>query len=416
MIYKLQKKLILISALSIFLLITLIFLLIAGFSVSSLNRSMDSLADSISSGGGKFPEQFGNNKPPRPTDKPLGGDFEFINPETPFSTRYFTVWFTEGGEVRDVNTDFIFSVDRKTAEDFAKEALADGNKRGWISNYRYKFFEKGGTRAAVFVNGSSNLASLSETLIISAIVLLCCAALTLLIIIIFSKRVVKPVAESYKKQKQFITDANHELKTPLTLILTNLDIAEAELGENEWLSDIRSEGERMTELVNSLVTLSRMDEDGYDLSYKEFSISDAVGEAVAEFEPLILARSKKITTKIDTGLIYKGDEGLIRRAIGILMDNAVKYCDEGGVISVSLSGARKRITLAIENSYSDIDSIPLDKLFDRFWRADKARTYQGGFGIGLSTARSIAERHGASITAYKRAPDIIGFKLVLISS
>ncbi len=414
MIYKLQRKLIIISAVSIFLLVALIFLLIAGFNVSALNKSMDSLADSISNGGGKFPEQFESNKPPRPTKKPFGdGEFDFINPETPFATRYFTVWFTSDGKVSEVNTEFIYSVDQKTAEEYAKEAVSDGDERGWISNYRYKFFEKGDTRAAVFVNGSSNLASLSETLIISAVVLLCYAALTLLLIIIFSKRVVKPVAESYKKQKQFITDANHELKTPLTLILTNLDIAEAELGENEWLSDIRSEGERMSELVNSLVTLSRMDEDGYDLSIEEFSISDAVNEAVAEFEPLILARSKEISTKIDTGIVYKGDENLIRRAIGILMDNAVKYCDEDGVISISLSTSRKKIILSVDNTYSGIDSLPLDKLFDRFWRADKARTYQGGFGIGLSTARSIAERHGATLTAYKHSHNTIGFKLVL---
>ena len=201
-----------------------------------------------------------------------------------------------------------------------------------------------------------------------------CSALVLILIFLLSKNAVKPIAESYEKQKQFVTNANHELKTPLTLILANLDIAEAELGKNEWLDDIRAEGHRMTELVNQLVALSRMDEEGHQMNISVVYFGDLVADTVAEFEPLAKDREKNLISDVDKDITYFGDEALLHRLVGILMNNAIKYCDNGGKISVKLHKGR-RVILTIENTYSAIEDIELNRLFDRFYRSDKSRVF-----------------------------------------
>lgn len=262
------------------------------------------------------------------------------------------------------------------------------------------------------VDGSMSRSALMQSTTISGIVLLGCVALVLILIFLLSKKAVKPIAESYEKQKQFVTDANHELKTPLTLILANLDIAEAELGKNEWLDDIRSEGHRMTELVNQLVSLSRMDEDGHKMNISEVSFSEIVSDRVSEFEHLARERGKTLSASIDKDVKYHGDEALLHRLIGILMDNAIKYCDNDGEIRITLSRGR-RVVLTVENTYAAVGELELNRLFDRFYRADKARKFTGGYGIGLSMAKAIVEKHKGDIMAYKKDGMHIGFKVVM---
>ena len=413
MIYRLQRKFILICTVSVLLVVGLVFGVILIWNISSMNRNMDILADRVSEGGGRFPGA--GEGEPRPDKIPPRGEqsFAFITPETPFSTRHFTVFFNgEGGEVGKINTESIYSITEEIAVEYAREAIAGGEERGWISSYRYKVFLTDMGRGVVFVDGSMSRSALMEAVTIAGAVLLGCAALVLILVFVLSKKAVKPIAESYEKQKQFITDANHELKTPLTLILANLDIAEAELGENEWLGDIRAEGHRMTELVNQLVDLSRMDEDSNEARRSCVKFGKLTLDTVLEFEPLARERGKTVKYEIDNAVTYMGDEELLRRLLGILMDNAIKYCDVGGEIRVSLRGGR-RIALTVENTYSAVEETEINRLFDRFYRADKARKFSGGYGIGLSMAKVIAEKHRGEITAYKKDSTHIGFKVIL---
>ena len=261
MIYKLQRKFILICTVSVLAVVALVFGVILILNISSTNRNMDLLADRISEGGGRFPGS--PEEMPRPDQLPPFNqpDFDFITPETPFSTRHFTVLFDSSGAVVQTFTESIYSITEEAAIAYAQQAMDENHERGWISSYRYKVFSADYGQGVVFVDGSMNRSALMQSTTIAGVVLLACAALVLILIFLLSGKAVKPIAESYEKQKQFVTDANHELKTPLTLILTNLDIAEAELGQNEWLEDIRAEGHRMTELMNQLVALSRMDEE-----------------------------------------------------------------------------------------------------------------------------------------------------------
>ena len=300
----------------------------------------------------------------------------------------------------------------RSAVEYAKKVIKNSDERGWLSNYRYKVFSLESGTGVVFIDGSMNRSALMQSTTIAGCVLLGCAALVLILIFLLSKKAVKPIAESYEKQRQFITDANHELKTPLTLIRANAEIAEAELGKNEWLEDIKAEGHRMTELVNQLVALSRMDEENSKLNIVQIPFGELVFDTVSEFEALARGRGKALSVNIDRSIIYSGDETLLHRLVGILLDNAVKYCDEGGEIKVNLE-KRRRIILSVENTYAAIGEIELNKLFDRFYRADKARKFTGGYGVGLSMAKAIAEKHKGEITAYKKDKSNIGFKVVL---
>lgn len=372
---------------------------------------MDVLADRVSEGGGKFPGAF-DQKPypdmPPPQNSP---DFAFITPETPFATRHFTVVFDKKGNITQTFTESIYSITEEQAVEYAKKVI-NGDARGWVDNYRYKIYTTSSGNGVVFVDGSLNRSALMQSMTIAGFVLISCAALVLILIFLLSKNAVKPIAESYEKQKQFVTNANHELKTPLTLILANLDIAETELGQSEWLDDIRAEGHRMTELVNQLVALSRMDEENQEINISDVYLGDLVADTVAEFEPLARDREKNIISDIDKDITYCGDEGLLHRLVGILLDNAIKYCDIGGEISVTLHRGR-RVILTVENTYSAIEDIELNRLFDRFYRADKSRKFIGGYGVGLSIAKAIVEKHKGEITAYKKDDTHIGFKIVL---
>ena len=412
MIYRLQRKFILISTISVLSVITLVFVMIFALNVSSINNTLDILADTVSEGGGRFPDRYHETPPPQ-KDNRVEHDFNFITPETPFSTRHFTVLFDKSGEVARTNTDAIYSITEQTAIEYAKEVMDREDTKGWLGNYRYKVFSTQYGEGVVFIDGSMSRSSLVQSMTISGVVLLCCAALVLLLIILLSKRVVKPIAESYEKQKQFVTDANHELKTPLTLILANLDIAEAELGQNEWLDDIRFEGHRMAELVNQLVSLSRMDEDNHAMNVTMVSFGALVFDTVSEFEPLAKEKGQILTVNIDKNIAFSGDEALLRRLVGVLMDNALKYCDNDGEINVTLRRQGRQTILTIENTYAAVEEVELHRLFDRFYRADKARKFIGGYGIGLSIAKAIVEKHKGEITSYKTDNTHIGFKVIL---
>lgn len=408
MIWKLRRKLILISTLSMLGVFALIFVLIGALGYASLNRTMDTLTDAVSSGRWKFPEpEDGNGDVPPPkggTGKPDG-----MGSEARFSTRYFTVTYEDDGDI-DVDTDHIHAVGEDEAIAYAA-AVRGGKSRGWYGIYRYKVYADDGESAIVFVDGSMNRDQWRSQLLNSAAILTGGIAVVTVLILLFSRLAVRPAAESYAKQKQFITDANHELKTPLTLILTNLDIAESELGQNEWLDDIRAEGRRMAELVGQMVTLCRMDEEKPPLNRAEFDLSEAVADAASEFEPLALGQRKRLTSAVAPGVKISGDEGAVRRLLAILLDNAVKYCDPAGEIRVSLSGGRHTV-LEVENSFAAVDETQLDRLFDRFYRSDKARTAGSGFGIGLSIAQATASAHKAELAAYRAGDGKIGFRMV----
>ena len=407
MINSLRKRFISISMISVLVVFSGIFFFMLVFTRMQTNRSLDMITDTIASNDGVFPKFDPSNRRP-PMQLPY---WDVITEETQFSTRFFSVWLDEQQQIVDINVDAVSAITEQDVEGYMEKALKKGKERGWISDYRYKMVATEDGTTVVFVNGSMYENTANRLLVTALFVLLGSAALILILTIVVSKRAVRPVAESYEKQRQFITDANHELKTPLTLILSNLDIVEAEMGKNEWLDDIRSEGERMGMLINQMVTLSRMDESTDAPVQADFDLSGAIADTVSEFQGLAEERHFVLISFISPSVHYHGDESLIRRLISILLDNAIKYCDADGNIQISLT-CRRYPVLTIENTYKDVDRLELNRLFDRFYRADKARTFSGSFGIGLSIAQSIVKSHKGNISAYKKSK-VIGFRVEL---
>lgn len=407
MIDRLRRKFIRICMLSFAAVFLILFIAIYLVTEVQTSARLDTLADLVSENDGIFPdfEQFGLEEgqilPP-----------EGVNQESPFTTRFFTVRFDGDGELASVDIRAIASVSGEEAQEYASAVLEKGAERGWVENFRYKVYNTPEGTAVVFINGTDTRELNQRFLLTASSVFVAGSLVVLLLVILISKHAVKPAMESYQKQRQFVTDADHELKTPLTLIRTNLDIMESENGPNEWLSDIREETGIMTELVNRLVQLSRMDEDQSTLEMTRFSLSEAVSETAAAFDGTARERDMTLTLDVPQGVCCTGEEASIRQLLSILLDNAVKYCDRGGTIRVGLSGGRHPV-LTVDNSYAAVDSVELGRLFDRFYRADKARTYGSGFGIGLSIAKAIVEKHRGEITVSSLDGNAIRFRVKL---
>lgn len=379
----------------------LAFLLISHFVQN--NHLVDRLTDVIAENDGTLPsfhQSTDEEQPPEDWQQAPQENDKIFNAETAFTTRFFVVTLSDTDTPESTDLSHISSITEETAKAYAEKAVNRGRERGWISVYRYKIFETSqGDKAIVFVNGSLTQAMSNSNMISTILIFLVTSGVILTLIILFSRWAVKPIAESYEKQKQFIIDANHELKTPLTLILTDLDIAESEVVQNEWLDDIRTEGQRMSTLVNQLVVLSRMDEARPQENDTSFCFSDAAADTVSEFQTMAKQRHITLTTEMTESLHFLGDEAELRRLVAILLDNAVKYCDEKGMISVTLKKlkGKRHILFTVENSFQAVQSLELERLFDRFYRADKARTSGNGYGIGLSIAKSIVEKYGGEI-------------------
>jgi len=211
----------------------------------------------------------------------------------------------------------------------------------------------------------------------------------------------KPVQESYEKQKSFITDAGHEIKTPLTIIDADATILEMDCGEdNEWIQDIRAQVRRLTDLTKDLIFLSRMEEERPQVQKIDFPLSEVLTETAQSFQSLAKVQNKTFTIDVEPMLSICGDEKAITQLVSILLDNAVKYSDDNGAISLKAFSKGRNVCVEVYNTAEEVNTSELGRLFDRFYRADKSRNSEtGGYGIGLSIARAVTEAHGGKITA-----------------
>ena len=403
MIYKLRKKFIKIctlSFLSVFVLLLGSIMLITNYQT---NAALDTLADIVADSGGRFPDY--DDLYTAPAEPPHG-----INQESPFTTRYFTVHYDANGDLESIDIRSIASANRSDAEALAKEAVSSGKERGWLENYRYKVVQDESGTDVIFISGAAERASNQRFLLAAAAVFVAGSLVVLLLIVLLSRRAVEPIADSYDKQKQFITDSSHELKTPLTLIRTNLDILESENGTSEWLDDIRTETDNMTQLVNRLVQLARMDEGVAPQPLQRFDLSEAVSEMADAFAPVIEQQGMTFIQTITPNVTLNGDERAIRQLVGILLDNACKYCTPNGTITLQLNDGRHP-TLTLDNTYINASAIDTSRLFDRFYREDRARTAGSGFGLGLSIAKATCDKHHAAISAQALDQNTIRFKV-----
>ena len=323
-----------------------------------------------------------------------------FTPETPFSTRYFVLRYTASGELVKASLDHIAAVTEDDLQPYLDAALKHGGGFGRIGGYEFYVIQHtAGRWMAVFLDSYREMHTVSVFALWSLAAMAVCVALVYLIVVLCSRRAIDPVVKSAERQKQFITDASHELKTPITVIATSLTVLEMEVGQQKWIDKAQAQTEKLKELVQSLVTLCRLDEENSPLQMRPFPISDALAETAESFCDYAASSGHSLEISIEPGLSYTGDEYAVRQLASILLDNAVKYAAAGSPISFTLEKSKKGVLIRTENACQPLDPSELPKLFDRFYRADKSRSASGGFGIGLSIARGIAEGHKGSIQA-----------------
>ena len=281
---------------------------------------------------------------------------------------------------------------------------AQGREKGFADAYRYRRTEAEETETLLlFLNCERELGTFRSFLYASIGISLLGVLGVFLLLLLFSERIVRPIAESYEKQKRFITDAGHELKTPITIIQADADVLESELegeGENEWIADIRRQTRRLTALTADLIYLSKMEEENLPQQMQDFSLSELVEEIARSFQAIARSQGKDFQLSAAPGLQMTGDEKAIGKLVSILLDNAMKYSPPGGTVSTVLERAGRNARLIVRNSAFQIEKGNADRLFERFAREDRSRSSEtGGFGLGLAIAKAVTEAHHGKIHA-----------------
>lgn len=334
--------------------------------------------------------------------------------ETPFTTRFFVLRFDDDGKLSDLNLDSIAAVTEDNLTEYLAVAVAQKDGYGLHNHYLF-YVENTGEdhHMAFFLDCYQAIRALKIVLFTTLAVDLFCAVIVYLILLRFSRKAIDPIVKNNAAQKQFITDAGHELKTPLTVLTTNLKLLEMETGENKWITKAQHQTEKLVELVNLLIELSRMDETDSPLVQHDFNLSAAALEIVDSFRDFAQEQGRRIETDLEKNIHYYGDEGAIRRLLTILTDNAIKYAAED-MIQVRLLKERHHIAIETCNACRPMEDTEIEKLFDRFYRPSSSITSKTkGFGIGLSAAKSIVTAHKGNITATCPEAGKIQFRVVL---
>lgn len=375
-----------------------------------------------------------------------------ISPESQFDTRYFTVTINSKGDVENIDTSKIASVSSENAAEYAKKLWKSGKKgdgkSGFAESCKYLTVDEDGSTMYIFLSCQRELSTIKTYILASVGISVFGLVVVFAMIYFFSEKILKPVSESYEKQKRFITDASHEIKTPLTIIDANTEVIEMMEGENEWTNSTRKQVARLTSLTEKLVFLSRMDEEATKLEMLEFSLSDAILDTAEPFKTVARTKGKKLTIDVTDKILYTGDEKTIRQLVSILLDNAMKYSgcsnasfEKGNInktnlnkttqtqndcvttinpapeIEISLKPSGKNRIITVWNTVDETANIKKgrqDMLFERFYRTDTSHNSKtGGFGIGLSAAYAIVKAHKGKITAESKDGRSIKFTIVL---
>lgn len=406
MFQKLRKKFIFIAMFSVTVVLIGIVSFINITYYLQINRNADKVIDYITYNGGKFPENgtsysYGNR------DNPLSG-------ETPYRTRFFTVTFNELDDVTSINLGHVVAILPSEAYNYALSVMGSNKKSGYFGNYKFKVTKIQNGELIVFLDMDQELENLSYLVISSVAVALGSFFVILLLISFLSKPIIEPIIQNALKQRQFITDASHELKTPLSIISADADVIEILHGKDEWTVSIKEQIQRLTKLIQDMLTLSRMDADIPANSITQFNISDIIQTTAEEFKPIAINEQKDFIINIEPEIQFSGNMEGVKQLISVLLNNAFKYTDDRGKIDLEVKRKGKSTVIELSNTTDTVPEGDLKRLFDRFYRADSSRSREtGSYGIGLSIAQAISQQHKGNINAIKLNDHEILFKAVL---
>ena len=296
-------------------------------------------------------------------------------------------------------------------------AITSGKDQGRLDRFRYGSVSTPMGTKYVFIDTSADRRDILRMVSLSLAAGALCWTAMLLLVTILSHRAIRPIAENIERQKQFITDAGHEIKTPLAIISANTEAWELHQGKTKWSGNIRDQIQRLNGLMQNLLTLAKAEENKTPVNLQKFSFSELTENTLEMFREPMELRGIKLQTKIEPDITITANKDQIMQLISILGDNAVKYAVPQSTVFIRLNKKNKYIVLETENACCNQQKCPTEKLFDRFYRNDDARTQNpnGGYGIGLSAAKAITELHGGEISAQYTAENKIRFTVKIPS-
>lgn len=411
-IKKLRKKFIMIAMISFFVVMAVTGLLINTANIFLTRSNVSHTLDYIIENDGNLPTPT-RSETEKSADQGVTDKF---TREFRYTTRYFAVIENEQNgkkKTYTVNLDHIATVSKFQAIDYVNEVrnlpLANYRTFGKYRDFYYKIGKtSSGQNIAVFVDSSNQIAI--NTSIMEASLVICGLGALIAFIIIYkvSMKAIRPEIENARRQKQFITNASHELKTPLAVIRANTEVSEMIHGEDEWSKSTMRQVDRLNALIQNLVMITRAQEQEDRSVLAEVNVSDLVKQSCDPYDSLAQQEEKKFLRNIQSDVKMVADGSKIQQLVSLLVDNAFKYCDDKGTIAVSLDTqkstlkSKKSIRLCVSNNYADGASVDYTRFFERFYRQDESRAQdssKGGFGIGLSIAESIVQSYSGSISA-----------------
>ncbi len=403
---KLKRRLIYTVTLSLFLVFSILtasLYIVLSWYVS--NRS-DAMTELICNNGGVMPrfQEY------RKFEKELLDELLYFDEETAFKARYFVIHFDSNKEIIDINLSHIAAVDSETANKMIHKAFSKGNTTGYINEYRYRISSlSGNDNTAVFLDVGNEIFAVRIAIAGMVAVTLILTIFVLLLFAFLSNKVLRPFEENNRMQKQFITNASHELKTPLSVIRITSELLTYKNSENNaYISNIKNQIDRMSGLIDELLTLSKMEEFDGELFIEEINLSNLVEEQLESFNEVFSGKEVKVISKIQPDIILNANIQQITMLISILIENASKYVNSPGTVEVSLSSSMRFTTFKIYNTAELPADLDCKKLFERFYRPDSSRNQStGGHGLGLSIAHKIVTLHKGTITAKKKDNGII---------
>ena len=356
------------------------------------NSALLSDIDATSSASREHPEDFLRN---------MTGFFRFERESVANLRNYFAVKVAVGGNITEVINDFPLNYTNDEIQEIVDGILAEKKDFGSVGGVMFTVREfKNSKKLVCMLNRNSELKTLGKLYIYSALLYILSIFVSVLISIPISKYMVRPAEDAFAKQKQFIADASHELKTPIAVIGANIDVLEGEIKGNKWLEYIKAENKRMGELVKDLLYLAKNDAGRNELTFSEFDFSNAVENSVLPFEVVAFESGKTLEFDIQKNLVCVGDEKSLKQVFIILVDNAIKNSEEGAKITVSAFSEGQKIVYKVHNTGAGIPKDELEKIFLRFYRSDSSRARKtGSYGLGLAIARAIATDHGGTLVA-----------------
>lgn len=388
----LKKRFVVFTMLTVTCLLVFLVLAINCLTWTLLDRQSNAVLETLTEVDIVFPNADLTQPPPF---------FQPVDMDKLRASRFFVVHFDSDGSVADVNIDQVYSIDREIAEIYAARALDTGKASGRMDRFKFAVKSWNGNRVVFFLDVSVQTENFYAVLFASSAIAALCWLLLLVLVLLLSGRVIRPVVEGFEKQKQFITNAGHEMKTPLAIIQSNNDTMALIHGENKYNVHIRNQTKRLNVLMTNLLTLARLDEN-VPLSTEAVNISDILWELIPLYKESAQTRNLQFRTHIQPNMVLQANNDSVRQLLTILLDNALKYTSANGIIHISLSKEGKHILLIEENTCDPALEPNPERLFERFYRGDSART-QGskcsGYGIGLSAARAICETYGGTLTA-----------------